>query len=313
MRSPILRAVDAGARPPGSDPHAVPVPLAPANGWHRRNFVLDVLIPSMFARRLGGNLSPLFPRLHGGQIGITWIGHATFLIQAPGCNVLIDPNWAGWLKVIKRLRHPGIEIHDLPNIDLVLITHAHFDHLDKRSLRAVAADQPIVVPYGVGDLVHRLGFRHVRELDHWESFAIGDLRVTLTPCHHWGARILHDNHRGFGGYLLETAGRSIFHCGDTAYFDGFREIARRHPIEIALLPIGAYDPPSGREVHMKPEEALQAFTELGARLFVPMHYGSFPLGYEPLDEPLHRLLRHAETCCLSDRIRVMTEGEPSVF
>ena len=107
--------------------------------------------------------------------------------------------------------------------------------------------------------------------------------MTLTPCHHWGARMLHDQHRGFGGFVL-VGGRSgrVFHCGDTAYFDGFAEIGRRCPVEIALLPIGAYDTPSQRAVHMNPEEAVRAFVELGAKTLVPMHYGTFRLSYEPL-------------------------------
>jgi L-ascorbate metabolism protein UlaG (beta-lactamase superfamily) len=186
--------------------------------------------------------------------------------------------------------HPGVKIHDLPDIDLVLVTHAHFDHLDRKTLREVAADQPIVVPFDVGNLVHDLGFRTVNELHYWETFEYGPLKITLTPCHHWGARVLHDSHRGFGGFVIEVGGRSIFHCGDTAYFDGFKEIGQRHEIDLALLPIGAYDPPSGREVHMNPEEAIQAFVDLGARRMVPMHYGSFRLSYEPLHEPPERLL-----------------------
>jgi L-ascorbate metabolism protein UlaG (beta-lactamase superfamily) len=104
----------------------------------------------------------------------------------------------------------------------------------------------------------------------------------------------------------------VFHCGDTAYFDGFAEIGRRHPIDVALLPIGAYDPPSGREVHMNPEQAVRAFLELGARYLVPMHYGSFRLSYEPLDEPLERFLTCARAHGIEDRIRVMTEGVPLV-
>ena len=111
--------------------------------------------------------------------------------------------------------------------------------------------------------------------------ATGPLKISLTPCHHWGARMLADSHRGFGGFIIEANGRSIFHCGDSAYFSGFGEIGERFPIEIALLPIGAYDAPSKREVHMNPEEAVRAFLELRARKLVPMHYGTFRLGYEP--------------------------------
>lgn len=296
---------------PGNPDHHVGMKLG--SGWHKRNFLSEVVIPSMFARREGERLRPVFPELHAGSICITWIGHASFLIQTPEHSVLIDPNWARWLKVIKRIKQPGMEIHDLPAIDLVLVTHAHFDHLDRKTLRSVASDQAIIVPEHVGGLVHGLGFRHVQELAHWQSFELGPLKVTLTPARHWGARVLHDTHRGFGGFHIEYAGRSVFHCGDSAWFEGFREIGERLPVEIALLPIGAYDAPTKRDVHMNPEEAIDAFLQLQASTLVPMHFGTFRLSYEPLHEPPERLIRHAAEKNILDRVRILKEGEPQVF
>lgn len=283
------------------------------DGWHKRNFLAEVVIPSLFTRRQGHKIKPVFPELAPGKFCITWIGHASFLIQTPEHSVLIDPNWAKWLKVIKRIKNPGIELRDLPAIDLVLVTHAHFDHLDRRTLRAIASDQPIVVPEHVGNLVHDLGFHKIHELRHWQSFEHGTLKVTLTPARHWGARILHDSHRGFGGFILEYAGRTIFHCGDTAYFDGLKEIGARANIEIALLPIGAYEAPTKRDVHMTPEQAVQAFRDLRARTMIPMHFGTFRLSYEPLSEPPRRLLEKALELQLLDKIRLLNEGEPTVF
>ena len=282
-------------------------------GWHKRNFLAEVVVPSLFAKRHGERIKPVFPVLEAGQVCITWIGHASFLVQTPEHSVLIDPNWARWLKVIKRIKHPGMELHDLPAIDLVLVTHAHFDHLDRKTLRAVARDQPIAVPHNVGNLVHDLGFRHVHEMRNWDTFEHGSLRITLTPARHWGARILHDSHRGFGGFLIEYGDRSILHCGDSSYFDGFREIGERSKVEIALLPIGAYDAPTKRDVHMNPEEALQAFVELKARTMIPMHYGTFRLSYEPLHEPPLRLMEKAQQLQIQDRVRLLCEGEPTVF
>lgn len=283
------------------------------SGWHKRNFLAEVVIPSLFAKRTGRRAKPEFPELGPDQLCLTWIGHASFLVQTAEHSILIDPNWAKWLKVIKRVRQPGMEIHDLPAIDLVLVTHAHFDHLDKKTLRAVASDQAIVVPEHVGGLVHGLGFNHVQELRHWQSFELGALRVTLTPARHWGARVLHDTHRGFGGFHIEYKGRSVFHCGDSAYFGGFREIGERLPVEIALLPIGAYDAPTKRDVHMNPEEAIEAFIQLRAKKLVPMHFGTFRLGYEPLHEPPERLLRHGTERQILDQICILREGEPRVF
>jgi L-ascorbate metabolism protein UlaG (beta-lactamase superfamily) len=291
------------------------VRLRPRADWHKRNFLTSVLIPSLFIKRAGDQAPrpPQFPKIREGEICITWIGHASFLVQTHEVNVLIDPNWSKWLKVIKRLKQPGFEIHHLPSIDFVLVTHAHFDHLDRRTLRRVASDQPIVVPMGVGNLVHDLGFHIVHELDYWQTVELGPLKISLTPCHHWGARFLADLHRDFGGFVIAANGRTIFHCGDSAYFPGFREIGDRYPIEIALLPIGAYEAPTGREVHMNPEEAVKAFVELGARTLIPMHYGTFRLGFEPMHEPPQRLLKSAQEHGIEDKVLVMTEGKPVVL
>ncbi len=289
------------------------VGLKPKRGWAKGNYLTGILLPSIFQKRTGRALAPDFPELRANEIGVTWIGHASFLLQLGGQCLLIDPNWAQWLKVVKRLKRPGLQISDLPAIDLVLVTHAHFDHLDRRTLRKVAAHQPIVVPFEVGNLVHDLGFSSVHELGYWETYELGAMRVTLTPCHHWGARVLHDTHRGFGGFIIEAGGRTIYHCGDSAYFPGFREIGKRFDIDVALMPIGAYEPPSGREVHMTPEQAVTAFHELGAKVMVPMHYGTFRLSYEPLDEPLLRLRESAKQHGLADRIAVMTEGKTLAF
>lgn len=289
------------------------VGLRPGKGWLRRNFFTEVYIPSLFTRRQGRPARPLFPDLQGEDLCLTWIGHASFLISWRGLNILVDPIWSLWLKIVKRIRRPGIRIDHLPAIDLVLVTHAHFDHLDRRTLRRVASAQPIVVPQGVGNLVHDLGFDRVHELREWDDLDIGNVTITLTPCHHWGARVLHDRHRGFGGFHLRLGQRTVFHCGDSAYFAGFREIGARLPVEIALLPIGAYEAPSRREVHMNPEEAVQAFQELRAKYMVPMHYGSFRLSYEPLHEPLERLRRQVEQRRLEDVVKILKEGEPTVL
>lgn len=311
-RTQVVRASSkTGA--PAKSPTPRRVGLKPGLDWHKRNFLTEVLIPSLFTKRSGDHSRPYFPTIGPNEVGITWIGHASFLIQLAGMNILIDPNWSMWLSVIKRLKRPGFNIDHLPSIDLVLVTHAHFDHLDRRSLRRVAADQPIVVPTGVGNLVHDLGFNIVHELAEWEEVETGPLKISLTPCHHWGARMLADQHRGFGGFVIEAGSRSVFHCGDSAYFPGFSEIGHRFPIEIALLPIGAYDAPSKREVHMNPEEAVRAFLELRAHKLVPMHYGTFRLGFEPMHEPPERLLSSARAHGVEEKVLVMTEGRPVVL
>ncbi len=290
------------------------VGLLPTQGWRKRNlqFLGDVLIPTLFAPRKPCNEVNPVPDAETHEIGITWLGHAAFLVQLETANILIDPNWALWHGPVKRLRHPTLFAHDLPEIDLVLITHAHFDHLHLPSLKRVANGQPVIVPSGVGNLVKRCGFGNVTELNTWQSVGFRDLKITLTPARHWGARMIHDTHRHFGGYLIESTDRTVFHCGDSALFDGFKEIGSKAKIDVALMPIGAYQAPSGRPVHMNPEEALDAFQMLDAGIMVPMHHDTFPLGGEPLHEPVERLIAAANVRRVKDRVHILVEGQSLV-
>ena len=287
--------------------------LRKARPGRGKNFITEVLLPSLFSRKSGTRHQPIFPKVEPGQVCLTWIGHASFLIQTDKHNILVDPNWANWMLVIRRLRHAGLSISDLPNIDLVLITHAHFDHLNRGSLRQIAARQPIVVPSGVGNLVHDLGFEKVHEMNWWDTWTFRGLKITFTPAKHWGARVLTDRHRGYGGYCIEYQGRSVFHCGDTAYFPGLAEIGERLKPEIALMPIGAYENPSKRDVHIGPEQAVIALRDLQAKTMIPMHFGTYRLSFEPLHEPAHRLLVAAAQAGVTQRIKFLFEGMPQIF
>jgi L-ascorbate metabolism protein UlaG (beta-lactamase superfamily) len=252
-----------------------------------------------------------------GEMGVTFIGHSSFLLQVGGRNVLVDPVFAKRLVVLRRQRVAGLRIEELPAIDLVLITHAHMDHLNlpslKRIIRATkrlgGIAPEVVVPRGVEDLVNRLGFARVHGMGWWEQQLLQGLRVTMTPCKHWGARMFRDTHRGYGGYCVSDGVQSVYHSGDTAYFDGFREIGRILRPDVALLPIGAYFPDNYRGVHTSPEEAVRGFVETGAQWMVPMHFGTFRLGREPMDEPLQRLEAEGQKLGIGQRIKVLGEGE----
>lgn len=256
-----------------------------------------------------------------GEMGVTFIGHSSFFVQIGGKNLLIDPNFARWIFVLKRLRRPGLRLRDLPPIDAVLITHAHFDHLHRPSLRSIArltqiksGKRPlIIVPRQVRDLVSDLGYARVIDMEWWQTLQLGPVEITHTPAKHWGARVIRDTHRGYGGYVLRAGRHSLYHSGDTAYFEGFHEIGERLKPEVALLPIGAYYPASFRNVHTSPEDAVQAFRDLGARWMVPMHYGSFQLGHEPIDEPLARLREDARRQGIEKQVCVMEEGVTKIW
>jgi L-ascorbate metabolism protein UlaG (beta-lactamase superfamily) len=262
--------------------------------------------------------APVVTRM--GETAVTFIGHSSFLLQMGGRGLLVDPVFATRLILLRRQRRPGVQVRDLPRIDAVLLTHAHMDHLNRPSLKAVTRQMrrrgwaaPVaIVPKGVEDLVIDCGFSRVIALERWEATeAVAPLRVTLTPAKHWGARMFNDTHRGFGGYVIEDVrGTSprVYHSGDSAYFGGFREIGERLSPDIALLPIGAYYPDSYRGVHTSPEEALQAFLDLRADVMVPMHYNTFRLGREPMDEPLPRLMAAAEKAGVSEKVVALGEG-----
>ena len=286
--------------------------LTPQKGWPHRNakFLRHRLVPGIFSKINGSSLEPILTPPSDGSVRITWIGHSSFFLQFPQNSLLIDPNWARWHGPIKRQRSPGLRLKAIPPVDLILVTHAHFDHLHKPSLKILQSTSGIVVPTGSADLVHKLGFSEIHEMKTWDTLHLSGLEITHTPAHHWGARYVHDTHRHYGGYLVTASGKTIFHCGDSTYFEGFSEIGKRHPIDIALMPIGAYDSPSGRDVHMNPEQALRAFTDLGAKTLIPMHYGTFHLGNEAIDEPLQRLLAEAHRLGISEKILIPETGIP---
>jgi L-ascorbate metabolism protein UlaG (beta-lactamase superfamily) len=285
----------------------------------RLSFAFKLIAKSAFRPALGSQLKPLIAK--SDELGITFIGHASFLLQIAGLNILIDPVFANWLVLIHRLRRPGVRLKDLPPIDAVLLTHAHMDHLNFPSLRRVIRHtrkhrgRPplVIVPHGVEDLVSKLGFASITSLAWWQSTNILGVEITATPAQHWGARVLRDTHRGFGGYVVRHHIHSVYHSGDSGYFSGFSEIRQRLWPQIALLPIGAYEPDSFRRVHLSPEDSVQAFLDLKAQRLVPMHYGSFSLSLEPMDEPLPRLLNAAKQAGIEEAVDVLPEGETRIF
>ena len=293
----------------------------PSRGFKagKLRFISRLVRESLFARMAGSHHLPL-PAAPG-ELGVTWIGHSSFLLQLAGTNILIDPVFSNFLLVLKRRRRPGVRLRDLPSIGLVLLTHAHMDHLDLPSLRGVLRRQRrrgapaplVVVPRGVEDLVADLPFREIRVLEPYASTLAGRVEIIMTPARHWGARLFSDTWRGYGGYVLRADGHSVHHCGDSAYFPGFAEIGRRLSPEIALLPIGAYSPASFRSVHTSPEDAWQAFQDLRSRTMIPMHYGTFRLSAEPMDEPPRRLLAAAQEAGMADRLLLLQEGSTHLF
>ncbi len=219
---------------------------------------------------------------------LTWIGHASYLVQLGGRSLLVDPVFSMRLAVVPRNGPPGLARADLPRIHVVAITHNHRDHLDLPSLRLIGPEPVYVVPMGLGPWFQRAGFPRVVELQWWEQREVEGFDITFVPSQHWSRRSLFDeNQTLWGGYVFAREGLCVYHSGDTAWFDGFAEIGRRvGAIEAAMLPIGAYEPRwFMRTQHIDPIEAVRAFEDLGARRFIAMHWGTFKLTDEDLLEP----------------------------
>jgi len=252
---------------------------------------------------------------------LTWVGHSTFLIQLDGVNALTDPQWSERASPVsfagpRRVAPPGLAFEDLPHIDVVLISHDHYDHLDLPTVRRLASvHRPrFLVPLGLRAWFEAHGVAGAAELDWWQSHRAGALAFTATPAQHWSARTLLDiDRRLWAGWAVAGRARRLFFAGDTGYWPPlFREIRRRlGPFDAAAVAIGAYAPPRMmRMTHTTPEEALAVAADVEAGTLVAMHWGTFVLSDEPFDEPPRRLAAAAHARGLdAARVWVLRHGE----
>ncbi len=231
-----------------------------------------------------------------------WVGHATFVIKNNDITVLTDPIFSNRASPVgflgpKRLIPPAISIKDLPKIDVIVISHNHYDHLDIKSIKKIQRLNPSVevfVPLGDKKLLERKGISEVSELGWWDSVKVKNTEIVFTPAQHWSGRGLFDRNKSWwGGWLIRTQEMSIFHAGDTGYSKDFKEIhARYGDIDVAFIPIGAYKPRwfMGNQ-HVDPKEALKIASDLNVKKAYGMHWGTFILTDEPILEPMQELER----------------------
>jgi L-ascorbate metabolism protein UlaG (beta-lactamase superfamily) len=232
------------------------------------------------------------------QVTLAWLGHATVLINFSGVKILTDPvlfprigiRLPGFTIGPKRLTAPALEVDELPKIDVILLSHAHFDHLDLRTLRCFDEKTSVITARATSDLLRRTRFRDVTEFEWGETrtytTAAGDIDVSAFRVKHWGARKRRDSYRGYNGYLLERQGRRIIFAGDTAMTDTFAELRGRGAIHLAIMSIGAYNP--WIHSHCTPEQAIEMANAADARFIMPVHHQTFRLSFEPLREPIER-------------------------
>ncbi len=250
---------------------------------------------------------------------LTWIGHATALVQRPGLNLITDPVFADRASPLpfagpERETPLPLTLDDLPPIDVVLLSHNHYDHLDRDAVRTLhRRDAPLfVAPLGVGALLRRWGLTRVLEFDWWQYVDLDGMRLNATPARHFSGRGLTDRNRTLwaGWYLSFDDGLRFYFAGDSGYAPLFTEI-REHfgPPDLALIPIGAYLPRwLMAEVHVDPEEAARAVRDLDTRHVVPIHWGTFDLAEEPLHEPPVLFRRHTDALGLTERIHILDVG-----
>ncbi|MEK3733443.1 MULTISPECIES: MBL fold metallo-hydrolase [Paenibacillus] len=294
------------------------------------------------------NMTPDLQYLHSNrhEASVTWVGHATFFIQYEGMNIVTDPVWARRMAFTKRLGEPGIPIQDIPPLDIILISHSHYDHMHIASIRKLYREgTTIIVPVGLKRKMLSKGFRRVMELQWWETAEIGSVKISFVPTQHWTRRTPFDtNTSHWGGFVLEPIAQdansgasspesaseaaeggekpaaeqqtrilppNIYFAGDSGYFQGFKLIGERFNIHLALMPIGAYEPEwFMTSQHVNPEEALQAFLDVGAETMIPMHYGTFKLADDTAQEALERLEAERKRLGIAEeRVRVLKYGE----
>lgn len=239
------------------------------------------------------------------SVRVTWIGHATTLVELDGFRVLTDPIFGERCSPVRfagprRLHRPGIELEDLPEVDAVIISHDHYDHLDQESAKALAAKGvPFFVPLGVGAHLRRWGIEDVTELDWWQHAEVRNakgeqLRLQATPARHFSGRgALAQDRTLWASWALLGPRHRVWFGGDTGYFDKFKEIGEKlGPFELTIVPVGAYDR-AWKEIHVDPEEAIQAHIDVRGEVMLPIHWGTFNLGLHAWNEPIHRALESA--------------------
>lgn len=245
-----------------------------------------------------------------GALAVTMVGHATVMFTTPHSRVLTDPCFGNFVWGIRRAVAAAVDPGDLAGVDLILISHAHLDHLHPPSLRQLPRTAVVITPPGCRDLLEPMGFADVIELEPGTTHQHRDVVITAVPARHDGRRGPHDPRwRGALGYVLRTADVTAYFAGDTAYFSGFRDLGARHHPDVALLPIAGYLPLELRDTHMSPLDAIAAFEEVGAQLLIPIGHGAFALGYEGLDAPASWLQALAADRGYTDRVRLLQSGQ----
>lgn len=257
------------------------------------------------------------PILAHDGLSITYINHASVLIRDAGVSILVDPVFFGLFPTFTNFTPLEFDIDTMPKPDHVLITHGHYDHLDKDSLSVFAPETHVITPLGYDSVFSDINMKNRTQLDWFEAFDDGDRQIILLPCNHWTMRnpLTGPNKNLWGSYLIRTkTGPTLFLSGDTAYFKGFKEIGEGYDIDLAILSVGAYEPRwFMKQSHMNPAEAVQAAKDLKAKKILIVHWGTFRLGDEPVHVPPEDVRRELQKVNMADRLLNIKHGDTLYF
>jgi N-acyl-phosphatidylethanolamine-hydrolysing phospholipase D len=261
---------------------------------------------------------PAWLQKNKSEFSITWVGHASLLIQIEGLNILTDPVWSNTVSPVSfigppRLTQPGIALDSLPQIDVVIISHDHYDHLDKETLKSLGNKPLYLVPLGIGSFLEDLEITNYQELDWWGEITFNGIRFVCTPTQHFSGRTMFDRNRTLWcSWVIVGKSARLYFAGDSGYFPGFKEIGERFgPFDVAAIPIGAYKPRwFMAPVHVDPIEAVDVYLDVKATYFVPIHWGTFQLSDEPITDPPKVLMKEVSFRKLDEKLfKVLKHGE----
>lgn len=291
-------------RPDGfvnSDGTTVSKPISDLLRWYRERFGKDLPPPP-------GEFIPSYSEFPFRQFDksdlnqysdttASWLGHATVLVRAKGFTMLTDPHFSvrafpvQWMGPSRKVRSPA-RVENLPKIDVVVISHSHYDHLDHNTVVKLSAQQPdtlFLVPLGLEKLLKSWGVKNVKEMDWWDTHTMGENQISFVPAYHWSARTLSDRNQSlWGGWTLKSPALSFYFSGDTGYSEDFKEIGKRlGPFDFSAIAVGAYEPRWFMKAqHINPDEAVQIHKDVKSKHSMGIHWGTFELTDEPLDQPI---------------------------
>lgn len=287
-------------------------------GWFRRIIPLRGVAHEVAHPIAPARLKPDIKSMTDDRLSVAWIGHATLLINLRGTWILTDPAFSErvgvetpWIGVVgqRRLIEPALSIEELPKIDIIAISHAHMDHMDIPTLRKLPKDATLVVPAGLEDLTDGLGFSKIEEIKWGEEKEIAGVKIYAFAARHWGERTPWEKKtRGYNSYIFAKSGKSLLFASDTSYTDVFGSITKLHPVDAAAFDLSAYEPKWFRQAHATSEEVWRMFKQTGAKALLPIHWGTFIISQEAIDDPM-LWLRAVAGPEFYDKVKIRYIGE----